>query len=351
MTSRSVELRSDTFTRPSPAMRQAMSQAEVGDDVWNEDPTVHALESRAAELTGKAAAVLVTSGTQGNLIGILSHTQRGDEVIVGDDCHIFRFEVAGTAVVGGLQLRTVPTSERGMLEPEVVEAAIREDEIHEPRTGCVAIENTHQRRGGRVLNREDLEAVARVSHQHGVPVHVDGARIFNAAVALGISAAELLAPVDSVTFCLSKGLGAPVGSVLCGSSAFIERARRWRKLLGGGMRQAGILAAGGLYALEHNVSRLAEDHANARLLAEGLSRISGLRVDPPQIETNIVFFEVDPPLDTPSFIKRLAGAGVRVGGMGSRLRAVTSLEVTREDIAYAVETAAQIAGRLVPAAT
>jgi threonine aldolase len=349
MSGRSVELRSDTFTRPSAAMREAIAQAEVGDDVWNEDPTVHRLEELAAELTGKAAAVLVTSGTQGNLIGILSHAQHGDEVIVGDESHLFRFEVAGTAVVGGLQLRALPTNERGLLEPEDVEAAIREEEIHEPRTGCVALENTHQRRGGRALSKDEMESVAAVARVRGIPLHLDGARVFNTAVALRVPADKLLAPVDSVTFCLSKGLGAPVGSVLCGSAAFIERARKWRKLLGGAMRQAGIIAAGGVFALENNIDRLSEDHANARALADGLANLPGIRVTPREIETNMVFFEVDPPHNAAGFAAALAQQGVRVSRMGERLRAVTSLEVSRDDILYAIDAASSVRTAAMPA--
>ena len=237
MMPRTVELRSDTFTRPTESMRRAMYAAEVGDDVWGEDPTVHRLEERAAALMGKDAAVFVPSGTQGNLIGILSHTRAGNEVILGDKSHIFNAEAAGTAVVGGLQLRTLPNRDRGRLDPTEVRAALRADDPHHPPTGCIAVENTHNRCGGAALPRVEIQAVADVGRGAGVPVHIDGARIFNAAVALRTSAADLAAPGDSVTFCLSKGLGAPVGSVLCGPGDYIARARRWRKMLGGGMRE------------------------------------------------------------------------------------------------------------------
>jgi len=350
MTLRSVELRSDTFTRPTPAMRRAMFEAEVGDDVWDEDPTVHALERRAAELTGKEGALFVSSGTQGNLIGVLAHSQRGDEVILGDESHIFRYEVAGTAVIGGVQLRTIHTGADGSLDPGEVRSALREDDIHQPRTGVVALENTHQRRGGVPLTREQTASVADIAHGAGARVHLDGARLFNAVVALETSAAELTAPVDSVTFCLSKGLGAPVGSMLCGDADFIRRARRWRKMLGGGMRQVGILAAAGLVALDAHIERLAEDHANARRLAEGLAAIPGLVVDPSGVRTNIVFFDVAiPGVDAAAFADRLETLGVRVAPMGETLRAVTSYEVSREDIDYAVEAAAMAVREPAPA--
>lgn len=351
MTARSVELRSDTFTRPTEAMRRAMCEAEVGDDVWEEDPTVKRLERRAAELMAKDAGLFVPSGTQGNLAALLSHTQPGDEVIVGHESHVFWNEVAGPAVVGGLQLRTVANCADGGFEPDEVAAAIRRgQDIHWPRTGCLALENTHNRCGGMVLTRQRVEEVAGVAHAAGVPVHLDGARIFNAAVALGIPAADLAAPVDSVMFCLSKGLGAPVGSVLCGEAAFVERARRWRKLLGGGMRQVGVLAAAGLVALGHNVDRLGEDQENARLLAEGLRAIRGVEVAPYPVQSNIVYFDV--PLlqrDRVQFIDSLATQGVRVAEDGRSIRAVTSYEVARDDIEYALGVISHVVDILTPA--
>lgn len=351
MMNRSVELRSDTFTRPSPAMRRAMAEAVVGDDVWNEDPTVHQLEARAAEVMGKEAGLFVASGTQGNLIGVLSHTQRGDEIIIGDQSHIFRYEVGGLAVVGGLQVHTLPNSRDGRIAPEAIAGAIRGGDIHEPPTGCVAIENTHNRCFGSVLPVEQVQAVADVAHADGVPVHLDGARVFNAATALRVSVAHVTRPVDSVTFCLSKGLGAPVGSVLCGSAEFIRRARKWRKLLGGGMRQVGILAAAGLYALEHNVQRLADDHDNARVLATGLAQIPGIEIDLDAVASNIVFFAIPGlELSLPSLLERLAAAGVRMAPSGHRIRAVTSLEVSREDIEYALDTVRRVAATPIPAA-
>jgi threonine aldolase len=343
---RVVELRSDTFTRPTERMRRAMYEAEVGDDVWGEDPTVQRLEERAAELTGKAAAVYVSSGTQGNLVGILSHTSPGDEIIVGDQSHVLQYEVAGTAVVGGVQMRSIPNGDRGQLDPSTVREAIRAVDVHFPPTGVVAIENTHNRCGGGVQSKAEMFAVADVAHAAGVPVHLDGARIFNAAVALGVPVAELTGMVDSVTFCLSKGLGAPVGSVLCGPEPYIERARRWRKLLGGGMRQVGVLAAAGLVALE-NVDRLAEDHANARRLAEGLSQIPGIQLDPARVQSNFVVFDLaGVGIGIGEYIARLAESGVRVADVGgARIRAVTSSEVKRDDIDYALSVASQVARR------
>lgn len=333
MTTLDIELRSDTFTRPSKAMRHAMASAEVGDDVWNEDPTIHRLEARAADLMGKEAALFVASGTQGNLVGILSHVRHGDEIILGDESHIFRYEVAGTAVVGGVQAHTVPNREDGRLRPEEVRGAIRSDDIHDPRTGCIAIENTHNRCGGRVLTLDEMTRISQVGREHDIPVHLDGARVFNAAIALGLPVSALVAPVDSVSFCLSKGLGAPVGSLLCGTAGFIHRARKWRKLLGGGMRQAGVLAAAGLFALDENVDRLTEDHDNARVLAEGLLRIPGIKIDPTAIQSNIVFFDITSTgVDTAEFLKRLADAGVRMSGAYGRIRAVTSYEVTRTQV-------------------
>jgi threonine aldolase len=338
MTERVVELRSDTFTRPGAAMRRAMADAEVGDDVWDEDPTVDRLEARAAVLTGKEAALFVTSGTQGNLVGLLSHTRRGDEVILGDRSHIFVNETAGAAVVGGLQLRPLPNRDDGRLRPDEVAAAIRDNDDHHPRTGLVSLENTHNACGGAVLRPDEIADVASIAHAAGIPVHMDGARVFNAAVALGISVAEVVAPVDSVTFCLSKGLGAPVGSLLCGTKPFIAQARRYRKMLGGGMRQSGILAAAGLFALEHNVSRLAEDHANARLLARGLAEIPGIEVDVDRVESNIVFFDVaGTGVPAGEIVRRVLVAGVRLAGNGSRFRALTSSEVSGDDIAYALD--------------
>jgi threonine aldolase len=319
-------------------MRRAMAEAEVGDDVWNEDPTVHRLEALAAELTGKEAALFVTSGTQGNLVALLSHTRRGDEVILGDRSHIFNNETAGAAVVGGLQLRALPNRDDGRLRPDEIAAAIRDDDQHHPRTGLVALENTHNACGGAVIRPQEMSEVAAVAHGAGVPVHLDGARIFNASAALGVPVPEIAAQVDSLSFCLSKGLGAPVGSLLCGAAPFIAEARRYRKMLGGGLRQAGVLAAAGLVALEENVKRLSEDHANARLLAEGLARMPGIAVDPDRVESNIVFFDVSGTgVPAVEITDRALAAGVRLAGNGTSFRAVTSYEITRDDVLRALD--------------
>src|ERR1700675_1105975 len=282
-----VDLRSDTLTLPTPEMREAMARAEVGDDVWEEDPTVRRLEALAAERLGKDAALFVTSGTQGNLVSVLAQTQPGQEVVLDVDAHIFNFEVAGATVIGGVQMRPVRT-ERGFLTPAQVREALRPANIHVPPTGLVCLENTHNRHGGTCCTPEDIAAVAAVAHEAGVPIHLDGARLFNAAVALGRPVRDFTRDVDSVTFCVSKGLGAPVGSVVCGGAAVIGRARRIRKMLGGGMRQAGVIAAAGIVALERMVDRLAEDHVNARRLAEGLAGLPSLRIDLTSVQTNIV---------------------------------------------------------------
>ena len=349
--SRPVELRSDTFTRPTEAMRRAMYQAEVGDDVWNEDPTVHRLEERAAELTGKDAAVFLSSGTQGNLIGLLCHAQPGSEVLVGDLSHIFNAEAGGAAVVGGLQLRTLANDRGGGISPEVIRAAIRNDDPHEPPTACLALENSHNRCGGAVLGPEAIAQMVGPMRERAIPVHLDGARIWNAAVALDLPVSTLVRDVDSVTFCLSKGLGAPVGSLLCGTVDYIQRARRWRKLLGGGMRQVGVLAAAGLVALETGVERLRDDHENAAFLARALGRFPGIELDVDAVQTNIVNFDVAGLEVSPDrFVADLAARGVRVAGNGgTTIRAVTSYEVTRDDVERAVRIVSELIRDAAPA--
>ena len=337
MAAKPIDLRSDTVTLPTPAMREAMYRAELGDDVYGEDPTVNRLEEMAAERMGKEAAVLLTSGTQGNLCGILAHCQRGDEVIVGDQAHVLHYEVASCAALGGIQLRAVPNG-RALPDPADVEAAIRGSNIHFPPTGCVCLENTHNRCGGAVLSAEEMGRVIDVAHRHGIPVHLDGARIFNAAVALGVQAKDLVKDVDSVTFCLSKGLSAPVGSLLCGGAEYIKRARKLRKMLGGGMRQAGIIAAPGIVALETMVDRLAEDHANARTLAEGLAELPGVILDPKTVQSNIVIFGLAPSISTSAFLGKLAADGVRANATGpQRVRMVTHYGIVAEDIQLALQ--------------
>src|SRR5438034_11203187 len=333
---RIVELRSDTFTQPTESMRRAMAVAEVGDDVWDKDPTTHRIQERAAQMVGMEASLFVPSGTMGNLCALLSHAQPGDEVIVEVDSHIFQNEVAGASAVGGLQLRPL-NSENGRLQPEQVARVIRQPDIHEPRSTLLCLENTHNRKGGTCLSPGQTEALCAVAHQAGLKVHLDGARIFNAAVAQRVDVRELTGPVDSVMFCLSKGLSAPVGSMLAGSVDFIERARRMRKMVGGGMRQAGVLAAAGLCALTEMVDRLAEDHANARRLAEGLQGLSGIDVDIGRVETNMVFGECHPPATARHFIDRCRTAGVLLDQASAyRWRMVTHRGVTSEDVDYAV---------------
>ena len=313
---RTIDLRSDTVTHPTPEMRQAMFEAEVGDDVLGDDPTVQRLEAMAAERMGKEAAVYVSSGTMGNLLAVLSWCNRGDEVILGSEAHILWHESAGSAAVAGTLLRAVPNDERGRLDPDDVEHAVRAYRSGVSPTGLVALENTHNRCSGAALSPADTRAVAAVAHEHGLPLHLDGARIFNAAVAQEIPADILAGHADSVTFCFSKGLSAPIGSALCGPEDFIGRARKWRKMLGGGMRQVGVIAAAAMVSLETMVPRLAEDHQNAKQLAKGLADIPGIAIDPERIETNIVIFEWQggPHAD---FMKKLAEAGVLASSSGA----------------------------------
>ena len=320
-----IDLRSDTVTQPDAAMRRAMAEADVGDDVFGDDPTVNRLEAIAAARLGKEAAVFVPSGTMANLVSVLSWTKPTDEVLLGDESHIFNYEVAGAARVGGVQLRALANPPAGGLTEADVHAAIREPNIHAPRSALLCLENTHNRCGGAVVPLAETETLAAIAHGAEMAVHLDGARIFNAAVASGIEAEALAAPADSVSFCLSKGLGGPVGSLVCGPRDFIERARRERKMLGGGMRQAGILAAAGIHALTYNVERLADDHANARTLAEGLSRLGPFALDPPA--TNIVVLRVvDGTRD--GWLTALAETGVRAVAFGAgRIRMVTHRDV------------------------
>src|SRR5829696_367643 len=288
-----IDLRSDTVTKPTPAMRAAMAAAEVGDDVFGDDPTVNELERRAAERVGMEAAVFVPSGTMGNLASLLAHCARGREVIVGDEAHIYHYEAGGASIVGGLVYHTVPTAPDGSLPVAGIAEAVRPatGNAHLAPAGVICLENTHNRLGGTVITPAYTAQVAALAQQHGLPVHLDGARIFNAAVAAGLPVSAWTEHVTSVQFCLSKGLGAPVGSVVAGPAYFVQEVRRMRKMLGGGMRQAGVIAAAGLVALDTMVDRLADDHANARLLAEALSGIQGLTIDPTRVQTNIVIFE------------------------------------------------------------
>ena len=287
-----IDLRSDTVSHPTPAMREAMARAALGDDVYHDDPTVNQLEADAAEKLGKEAAVFVTSGTQGNLCALLSHCQRGDSIILGDSSHIFRYEQGGMAQFGGLIPHTVPVRADATMRLGDLEDAINPDDEHKPITRLVALENTHNAAGGLPISAEYTAEVGEFARRHGLILHIDGARIFNAAAAFGVDVKELVADADSVTFCLSKGLCAPVGSVLAGEREFIRRARRARKALGGSLRQAGVLAAAGLIALHEMTDRLIEDHRNAQLLAEGLSEVPGLRIH--SQNTNFIYFALAP---------------------------------------------------------
>ncbi|MBC7252200.1 MAG: low-specificity L-threonine aldolase [Anaerolineae bacterium] len=338
-----IDLRSDTVTLPTQAMREAMYHAEVGDDVYGEDPTVNRLEAMAAERMGKEAALFVVSGTMANLVALLTHCGRGDEIIVGDLAHTFLYEQGGASALGGIHVHTVRNQPDGTLDLQEIEGAIRADNVHFPRTRLVCLENTHNRCGGMPLTPEYTAAVGALAHRHDLAVHLDGARIFNAAVALGVDVRDLTRDVDTVAFCLSKGLCAPVGSLLCGTRDFIAEARRNRKVVGGGMRQAGIIAAAGIVALEQMVDRLAEDHENARRLAFGLAEIPGISLDPTQVKTNIVIFDLIAERPTPAeFAARLGEAGVKVLALGQRIRLVTHHGIDAADIERALAVIGEV---------
>lgn len=328
-----IDLRSDTVTKPTSAMREAMAAAELGDDVYGEDPSVNRLQDIAAEITGKDAALFVPSGTMGNLAAVLAYCQRGEEVILGHLAHTFLYEAGGIAALGGVQPYTVPNQSDGTLDLDDIRAAIRSDDAHFPVTRLIALESTHNRCGGVALSLEYMLSVKKLAEERGLLVHLDGARMFNAAVSLGCSAADIAAQVDSVTFCLSKGLSAPVGSLLCGSQEFIHKAHRIRKQVGGGMRQAGVLAAAGIVALEQMVKRLADDHARAESLAALLDQLDGLHVYAQN--TNMVYIELaaDVSMDEPSLLKALEEGGIKLGWVGPRrFRLVTHNDIDNADI-------------------
>jgi len=333
---RLIDLRSDTVTVPTPAMLDAMMHAEVGDDGYSEDPSINRLEAMVAETLGKEAAMFVPSGTMANLVCIKTHTEPGDEAILHVDSHCFYYEVGGYAAVAGISFRLVQ-GERGIVQPEQVEQAIRAEAVYFPRSRLVIIENTHNLGGGSVYPVETVRRLGELCRARGLKLHMDGARLFNACIAAGVSPTEYTRHVDSVMVCLSKGLGCPIGSVVAGDAQFIARARRFRKMLGGSMRQAGYLAAAGIYALQHNVERLTEDHENARLLADGIRGVPGLELkyDPP--ETNMVYFEVLPPMTPEAFVEALRDEGVLIAGQGRTFRAVTHIGIAREDVEKAIE--------------
>jgi threonine aldolase len=335
---KTIDLRSDTLTTPTGEMRQAMVEAEIGDDVYGEDPTVNDLEDLAAGILGKESGLFTASGTMSNLIAVLSQTRPGDEVLLGHESHIFWYEVGGASALGGVVMRTVPNENNGRIDLNHIEQAIRGKNIHFPKTSLLCLENTHNRRGGAVLDREYTRTASSLAHENGLRVHLDGARLFNAAVALNVPVADLAGPVDSVCFCLSKGLSAPIGSLLCGTKKFINRARKWRKMLGGGMRQVGIIAAAGRVALETMVERLAEDHLNAQRLASGLRRFPEIKISSEPVPTNIVYFELRSSHPGTGFYRRLNHRGVKLGHVGAQTyRAVTHRGVIKADIDEALE--------------
>ena len=341
---RIVDMRSDTITQPTASMRKAMSEAKVGDDVFGEDPTINLLEEMVAKCLGKETALFVASGTMANLVSLLTHCGRGSEILLGDQSHMFFYEQGGAAALGGIHPRCLGNKPNGTMSLNDMEAAIRSDDVHFPRTKLIVLENTHNRCNGSPLDVDYIHSVAELACRYGLKLHVDGARLFNAAVALGVGAKDLVAETDSVSICLSKGLAAPVGSVVAGNTDFISEARRNRKVVGGGMRQVGILAAAGIVALTEMVDRLADDHANARILAEGLARMPGLSIDPAGIKTNIVYFGVTrDDMNAEQLAARLDEQGARMLPVGvGRIRAVTHYHITDEDIEYTLEVFSKV---------
>jgi threonine aldolase len=340
-----IDLRSDTVTKPTPAMRRAMAEAEVGDDVYGEDPTVNRLQERAAEIFEKEAALFVPTGSMGNQIAVKLHTRPGSEVIIEERGHIFNYEMAAMSAVSGTIARPVRSTDgSGILTWDEIATGLRvHTAYYLAPTALVAIENSHNLAGGTLYTRARTEEICERAHAISLPVHLDGARIFNAATALDETVAALARPADSVMFCLSKGLGAPVGSMLLGTRAFIDEARAWRKLLGGGMRQVGVVAAAGLIALEEMPKRLGEDHSNARRLAEGLAEIAGVKIDAERVVTNIVIFDVpDTGLDAAALCARLAERDVLASGTGASIRMVTHYDVSRADIERALTTLREV---------
>ena len=332
-----IDLRSDTVTHPSPKMKDAIYTAEVGDDVFGDDPSVNKLEAKSADMMGKEAAVFVASGTMGNLISVLAHAGRGDEIILGDKAHIFRSEGGGAAALGGISYNTIPNDEMGRLDPLAVESAIRDStNHHNPHTKMISIENTQNNCGGKALSAEYTSQVAKIAHDNDIQLHIDGARIFNASVKLETPVKELVKDADSVSFCLSKGLSCPIGSVVCGTADFVNEARRWRKMVGGGMRQAGFMAAAGIVALDTMVDRLADDHANARRLAVGLSKLPGISIELSEYDTNLVFFDVEYE-DRGNIIQTLQTNGILGGSEEKRWRFVTHYGIEAHDIDRTLE--------------
>lgn len=338
-----VDLRSDTVTQPTQEMREAMYKAEVGDDVYGEDPTVNKLEALGAAKLGYEAGLFVASGTMGNLVAVLAHTQKGDEVVLEAESHIYYYEVGGMSVVGGL-LPSLIKGERGKLTPQILKANFRGENIHFPNSALLCLENTHNRGGGSVYKPEEIKMLADCAHELGLKVHVDGARIFNAATACRCDVKEVVNGTDSVQFCLSKGLGAPMGSLVVGSKEFIKRARKWRKMVGGGFRQIGIMAAAGIIALEKMADRLEEDHLNAKKLAYGLAEIPYISISPQEVETNIVVAYLDEnKITVPRFVQSMQQYGIKANGYGTnRVRFVTHKDIDAKDIDFTLKTLSQI---------
>jgi threonine aldolase len=343
-----IDLRSDTVTRPTPGMRAAMQAAQVGDDVFNDDPTVNLLQERLADLLGKEAALFVPSGTMSNQICVKAHTQPGDELLCEATCHIYNYEAGGPAVLSGVMCRTIE-GDYGVMDVCQLDGKIRANNEHLVRTRLVCLENTHNRGGGRVYPLEKIQAISSWAHANGLLMHLDGARLWNAIVASGIAAADWAAPFDTVSVCFSKGLGAPVGSALAGPREVVTRARRIRKLFGGGMRQVGVIASAALYALDHHIDRLADDHRHARLIAQAIADTPGLRLDPPEVETNLIWVEVDPDAGTArAFVDALKQHGVLVHLAGPQtFRACTHLDVS----AAQAERAAEVIRKAIPQMT
>jgi len=336
---RTIDLRSDTTTLPTDEMRQAIAESELGDDVFQGDPTVNKLQDLAAQRMGKEAALLVPSGTMANLASILTHCGRGAEVILGNRAHTYKYEKGGISAYGGIHSTQIPNQDDGTMQLEDIRAAIRGIDDHFPVTKLICLENTHNVCSGAPLSVKYTKEVANLARAHNIKLHIDGARIFNAAVAQGVEVQELVEDADSMSFCMSKGLAAPVGSIICGSKDFIDQARGIRKGLGGGMRQAGIIAAAGIVALETMVDRLQEDHTNARLLADGIANLSGIVLDPETIKTNIIYFDMDDnAIESADFLTVLAAKGIQFFDTGPRrFRMVTHYGITAEDILYTID--------------
>jgi len=340
-----IDLRSDTVTKPSPAMRRAMAEAEVGDDVYLEDPTINRLQARAAEIFGREAALFVPSGSMGNLASVMAQTMRGQEVICEAAGHVYNYEMGSISAIGGVLPRLVP-AQNGILKWEQIAGAIREKAYYRPQTALVALENTHNMAGGTVYPTDLANEICDKAHEVGLKVHLDGARIFNAAAYLNENVADMTRKFDSIQFCLSKGLGAPVGSLIVGSKELIERCRVIRKMLGGGMRQAGVLAAAGLVALDEGPKQIPADHQSAQILAQGLAKIRGIKIDPKEVQTNIVIFDVGGTgMDSSKFVAKLAARKVLSGAVdATRIRIVTHRDVTREDCEAAVRIIGEVVG-------